>query len=242
VLTDQISDLLFITEKSARENLLREGIPESRIHFVGNVMIDTLRYSLKEAVPAAQTLGRHGAPADWGQRGFAVLTLHRPSNVDEPGTLRAVLGAIGEISRRLPVAFAVHPRTRAKIEQHGLGPMLQAQPILSLPPLGYLEMLGLMQAARLVLTDSGGIQEETTALGIPCVTLRENTERPITVEQGTNTVVGSSPAHILAAVDEILHTGGKAGRVPELWDGRASQRIVAVLREWLDRAAKRLVA
>jgi UDP-N-acetylglucosamine 2-epimerase (non-hydrolysing) len=171
-----------------------------------------------------------------------VLTLHRPSNVDDPGTLRAVLGAIGEISRRLPVAFAVHPRTRAKIEQHGLGPMLQAQSILSLPPLGYLEMLGLMQAARLVLTDSGGIQEETTALGIPCVTLRENTERPITVEQGTNTVVGSSPAHILAAVDEILHTGGKAGRVPELWDGRASQRIVAVLREWLDRAAKRLVA
>jgi UDP-N-acetylglucosamine 2-epimerase (non-hydrolysing) len=241
VLTDQISDLLFITEKSARENLLREGIPESRIHFVGNVMIDTLRNSLKEAVPVAQTLSRHGAPADWGQSGFAVLTLHRPSNVDDPGTLRAVLGAIGEVSRRLPVAFAVHPRTRAKIEQHGLDP-LQAQSILSLPPLGYLEMLGLMQSARLVLTDSGGIQEETTALGIPCVTLRENTERPITVEQGTNTVVGSNPAHILAAVDEILRTGGKAGRVPELWDGRASQRIVAVLREWLDRAAKRLVA
>jgi len=205
-------------------------------------MIDTLRNSLKDAVPAANTLGRHGAPADWGQRGFAVLTLHRPSNVDEPGTLRAVLGAIGEISRRLPVAFAVHPRTRAKIEQHGLGPMLQAQPILSLPPLGYLEMLGLMQAARLVLTDSGGIQEETTALGIPCITLRENTERPITVEQGTNTVVGSSPAHILAAVEEILRSGGKAGRVPELWDGQASQRIAAVLRKWLDRAAERLVA
>jgi len=242
VLTDQISDLLFITEKSARENLLREGIPESRIHFVGNVMIDTLRYSLKEAVPAAQTLGQHGAPADWGQRGFAVLTLHRPSNVDDPGTLRAVLGAIREISRRLPVAFAVHPRTRAKIEQHRLGAVLEAPSIICVPPLGYLEMLGLMQAARLVLTDSGGIQEETTALGVPCLTLRENTERPITVEQGTNTVVGSSPEHILAAVDDILRTGGKAGRVPELWDGRASQRIVAVLREWLDRSDERRVA
>jgi UDP-N-acetylglucosamine 2-epimerase (non-hydrolysing) len=242
VLTDQISDLLFTTEKSARENLLREGIPESRIHFVGNVMIDTLRYSLKEAVSAAQTLSQHGAPADWGQRGFAVLTLHRPSNVDDPGTLRAVLGAIREISRRLPVAFTMHPRTRAKIEQHGLGAVLEAASIICVPPLGYLEMLGLMQAARLVLTDSGGIQEETTALGVPCVTLRENTERPITVEQGTNTVVGSSPEHILAAVDDILRTGGKAGTVPELWDGRASQRIAAVLREWLDRADKRRVA
>ena len=242
VLTDQISDLLFTTEKSARENLLREGIPESRIHFVGNVMIDTLRYSLKEAVSAAQTLSQHGAPADWGQRGFAVLTLHRPSNVDDPGTLRAVLGAIREISRRLPVAFTMHPRTRAKIEQHGLGAVLEAASIICVPPLGYLEMLGLMQAARLVLTDSGGIQEETTALGVPCVTLRENTERPITVEQGTNTVVGSRPEHILAAVDDILRTGGKAGRVPELWDGRASQRIVAVLREWLDRTDERRVA
>ena len=171
-----------------------------------------------------------------------MLTLHRPSNVDDPGTLRAVLGAIREISRRLPVVFTVHPRTRAKIEQHGLGAVLEAPSIICVPPLGYLEMLGLMQAARLVLTDSGGIQEETTALGVPCVTLRENTERPITVEQGTNTVVGSSPEHILAAVDDILRTGGKAGRVPELWDGRASQRIVAVLREWLDRSDERRVA
>ena len=242
VLTDQISDLLFTTENSARENLLREGIPESRIHFVGNVMIDTLRYSLKDAVPAARTLGRHGAPADWARRGFAVLTLHRPSNVDEPGTLRALLGAIREISRRLPVAFPVHPRTRAMIGQHGLGSVLEAGTLLMLPPLGYLETLGLMQAAKLVLTDSGGIQEETTALGVPCVTLRENTERPITVEQGTNTVVGNGPARVLAAVDDILRTGGKAGRMPELWDGRASQRIAAVLREWLDRAAERLVA
>jgi UDP-N-acetylglucosamine 2-epimerase (non-hydrolysing) len=242
VLTDQISDLLFITEKSARENLLREGVRETRIHFVGNVMIDTLRYSLKQAVPAARTLSLHGAAADWAKNGFAVLTLHRPSNVDDPGTLRTVLDAIHDVSRRLPVVFAVHPRTSARIEQHGLDSVLQAKSMLSVPPLGYLEMLGLMAAARLVLTDSGGIQEETTALGVPCLTLRENTERPITVEQGTNTVVGSDPAQILPAVDEILRTGGKAGRVPEFWDGRASQRIAAVMREWLDRAGDRLVA
>ena len=242
LLTDQISELLFITERSARENLLREGIPESRVHFVGNVMIDTLRYSLKDAVPAAQTMSQYGAPADWAQKAYTVLTLHRPSNVDDPVTLRSLLGAIRDVSSRLPVIFPMHPRTRAKIEQHGLGPMLETRSLLKLPPLGYLETLGLMQAARLVLTDSGGIQEETTALGVPCVTLRENTERPITVEQGTNTVVGSSPARILAAVDDILRSGGKSGRNPELWDGRASQRIVVVLREWLERATERLVA
>jgi UDP-N-acetylglucosamine 2-epimerase (non-hydrolysing) len=242
VLTDQISDLLFITEKSARENLLREGILESRIHFVGNVMIDTLRYNLQRAVPAAETLTRYGVPAAWARNGFAVLTLHRPSNVDEPGMLRSLLGAIRELSRRVPVAFPMHPRTRAKIEQHGLGSVLEAESILKLPPLGYLEMLGLMQAARLVLTDSGGVQEETTALGVPCVTLRDNTERPITMAQGTNTVVGQLPARILAVVDDILRTGGKAGRIPELWDGQASQRIAAVLREWLDRSAERKVA
>jgi UDP-N-acetylglucosamine 2-epimerase (non-hydrolysing) len=242
VLTDQISDLLFITEISARQNLLREGIADSRIHFVGNVMIDTLRRNLKQAVPATDTLRQHGAGARWGQDGFAVLTLHRPSNVDDYGTLRSLLGAIREVSRQLPVAFAVHPRTRVRMEQHGLTSVLDTQSVLSLPPLGYLEMLGLVQAARLVLTDSGGIQEESTALGIPCITLRENTERPITVEQGTNTVVGSNPDRILATVEGILRTGGKAGRVPELWDGHASQRIAAVLREWLDQPGKRLVA
>jgi UDP-N-acetylglucosamine 2-epimerase (non-hydrolysing) len=242
VLTDQISDLLFITEKSARENLLREGIAATGIHFVGNVMIDTLRQNLKQAVPAAQTLARNGAPTDWAQSGFAALTLHRPSNVDDPATLRVMLGAILDVSRRVPVVFPLHPRTRAKIEQHGLAPMLEEGTLRALPPLGYLEMLGLMQAARVVLTDSGGIQEETTALGVPCVTLRENTERPITVEQGTNTVVGQDPARLMSVVDDILRTGGKGGRIPELWDGRASQRIASTLREWLDRAALRLVA
>ena len=235
VLTDQISDLLFTTEKSARDNLLREGIAGSRIHFVGNVMIDTLRDNLKQSVPSGQTLSRGGAPADWAHHGFAVLTLHRPSNVDDPATLRSLLGVISEISRRLPVAFPIHPRTRAKISEQGLDPLIKAPPILALPPLGYLEMLGLMQASTMVLTDSGGIQEETTALGIPCVTLRDNTERPITVDEGTNTLVGQDPARIIDAVNHILSDGGKAGRVPEYWDGKASLRIAAVLREWLDR-------
>jgi UDP-N-acetylglucosamine 2-epimerase (non-hydrolysing) len=242
VLTDQISDLLFTTEESARANLLREGIAESRIHFVGNVMIDTLRHSLRDAVAPARTLERHGAPADWARGPFAVLTLHRPANVDDPAVLRSLLATIREASTRLPVIFPMHPRTRARIEQHRLTPALAGAAIAGLPPLGYLEMLGLMQGARMVLTDSGGIQEETTALGVPCVTLRENTERPITVTQGTNTVVGCSPARILAAVDEILRSGGKSGRAPELWDGRASQRIVAVLRGWLEGAAARMVA
>ena len=243
VLTDQISDLLFTTEKSARENLLREGIAASCIHFVGNVMIDTLRHNLKQAVPAMQTLSRHGAPAaDWEKKGYAVLTLHRPSNVDDPSTLRALLGAMREVGRRLPVAFPVHPRTRAKIEQLGAGALPDASSFLKLPPLGYLEMLGLMQGAKLVLTDSGGIQEETTALGVPCVTLRDNTERPITVEQGTNTLVGHDPARIVHVTDEILSSGGKAGRIPDLWDGQASSRIAAVLHDWLDRnAAERRV-
>ena len=241
VLTDQISDLLFITERSARENLLREGIAEAGIRFVGNVMIDTLRQNLKQAVPAAQTFAQHGAPAAWAQGGYAALTLHRPSNVDDAATLRALLGALREVSRHVPVVFPMHPRTRSKIDQHGLGSLLGGS-LFPLPPAGYLEMLGLMQTAKLVLTDSGGIQEETTALGVPCVTLRENTERPITVEQGTNTVVGQDPSRILSVAEDILKTGGKAGRIPELWDGRAAQRIASALGDWLERSADRLVA
>src|SRR5436190_1742136 len=236
VLTDQISELLFTTEEGARDNLLREGIAPSRIHFVGNVMIDTLGHNLPQAVPHTRTLRQHGAPEHWAQKGFAVLTLHRPSNVDDARTLRALLEAIREVGKRVPVVFAVHPRTKARIDQHQLGSLLDAAAVLCLPPLGYLEMLGLIQAARLVLTDSGGLQEETTALGVPCVTLRDSTERPITVEHGTNTIVGNSPPRILAAVEEVLRHGGKAGRIPELWDGRASQRIVTVLGEWLRRA------
>ncbi|MCC7486311.1 MAG: UDP-N-acetylglucosamine 2-epimerase (non-hydrolyzing) [Burkholderiales bacterium] len=242
VLTDQISDLLFTTEKNARANLLREGIAGEAIHFVGNVMIDTLRRNLGQAVPAGETIARHGGAPALGEGAFAVLTLHRPANVDDPARLRAILGAIAAAGRRIRVVFPMHPRTRARIDEHGLAELLDPAAFLVLPPVGYLEMLGLMRAARLVLTDSGGIQEETTALGVPCVTLRENTERPITAEEGTNTVVGHDPRRILAAVEDILLTGGKAGRVPELWDGRAAQRIAAVLRDWLDRNAARLVA
>lgn len=234
ILTDQISDLLFTTERDARANLLREGIGNDRIHFVGNVMIDTLHHNLKKAVPVARTL-KGMAPADWskGGIGYALLTLHRPSNVDDAATFKALLEGIAELSRSLPVIFPVHPRTLARMQQYGLGRLLDLPSVRQIPPVGYLEMLGLMKDARLVLTDSGGIQEETTALGVPCVTLRHNTERPITVEEGTNTLAGNDPVRILAACNEILRSGGRAGRIPELWDGKASERIAEVMRVWL---------
>ncbi len=241
VLTDQISDLLFTTERDAQANLLREGIDPSRIHFVGNVMIDTLHHNLKQAVSVAETLCGTGR-ADFlnGHAGYAVLTLHRPSNVDDPTILKNLLTVIREISLRTPVIFPIHPRTRAMIEQFSLAPILAVPSVLLLQPLGYLEMLGLMKDAELVLTDSGGIQEETTALGVPCLTLRNNTERPITVAEGTNTIVGQDPRRIMTAFEDILRQGGKVGRVPELWDGRAAQRISAVLAEWLGSEATRL--
>jgi len=157
--------------------------------------------------------------------------------VDEPTTLRPLVRALREVADRVPLVFPVHPRTRARIDALDLGALLDTPRIALLPPLGYLELLGLMAAARLVLTDSGGLQEETTALGVPCVTLRENTERPITVERGTNTVVGSDPERILGAVDAILRDGGKRGRLPDLWDGRAAERIADTTRAWL--AARR---
>ncbi|MFN3750076.1 MAG: non-hydrolyzing UDP-N-acetylglucosamine 2-epimerase [Thiobacillus sp.] len=224
VLTDQISDLLFTTEKSALANLVREGIDPARVAFVGNVMIDTLYRHLERAVPAFRTLGA-ALPA------YAVLTLHRPSNVDHPDILGALLDVVGEINRRLPVVLPLHPRTRANIEKFGLTARLDGLRIL--PPVGYLEMLGLMRDAKLVLTDSGGIQEETTALGVPCLTLRDNTERPITLTEGTNTLVGADPAAIRAAFEEVMTNGGKAGRIPEYWDGRAATRIAHALQSWL---------
>jgi len=239
ILTDQISDLLFITERSGRANLLREGIAESRIHFVGNVMIDTLRRNLERSVPLSQILKDAGRE-DFlgGNAGYAVLTMHRPSNVDDPVILRTLLETVLKISRRLPVIFPMHPRTRAMIEEFGLEEMLDVPGLLLLSPMGYLEMLGLMKNARVMLTDSGGIQEETTALGVPCITLRNNTERPITVEEGTNTIAGQNPERILAAFEDILHSGGKAGRVPEFWDGQASTRIAAAIRGWLEHGSR----
>jgi len=235
VLTDQISDLLYTTERSAEANLLREGIAAERIRFAGNVMIDTLRYNVEAAVPAGTTIGAHADAAKAARflQGFGVLTLHRPSNVDEPEVLRTLLGMLGEIARETPLVFPLHPRTRQRIEAAGLGPLIEGPDFICTEPQGYLEMLGLMKQAKLVLTDSGGIQEETTALGVPCVTLRENTERPITAEQGTNTIVGRDPAKIRACVADILQNGGKAGRIPEYWDGHAAERIAADIARWL---------
>lgn len=224
VLTDQISDLLFTTERSALANLKKEGIAESRVHFVGNVMIDTLHRNLDRAVSPGKTLDGHAGP-------YAILTLHRPSNVDERPVLEKLLRTVAEINCRIPVVFPLHPRTRSRIDSFGLADLIKDLRLM--PPLGYLEMLGLMQGARFVMTDSGGIQEETTALGVPCLTLRENTERPVTISEGTNTLIGTDMAKLLRAVDEILSTGGKAGRVPEYWDGKAAVRIAEVIRQWL---------
>jgi UDP-N-acetylglucosamine 2-epimerase (non-hydrolysing) len=241
VLTDQLSDRLYVTEADAVDNLVREGIDPTRIVFVGNVMIDTLLASLSEAVPPWESL----AAAFKGQGGetvkaafeaagrYGILTLHRPANVDDPAVLSQLLTVLGEITESLPLVFPLHPRTRGKIQEFGLLGMIERPGFAILPPLGYLEMLGLMQSARLVLTDSGGVQEETTALGVPCLTLRENTERPVTVEQGTNTVVGMSPDAIRSAVAAELAGNGKAGRTPEKWDGAAACRIVDDLLAWL---------
>jgi UDP-N-acetylglucosamine 2-epimerase (non-hydrolysing) len=242
VLTDQLSDLLFTTEESAAVNLAREGVAVERIHFAGNVMIDTLRANMAHAVPAAALVAAAGRPAfGAGAGGYAVLTLHRPSNVDDPLKLRALLGAVVEISRRTPVIFPLHPRTRSMIGQFGLAGLLDVPGILVLPPAGYLQMLGLMRDARLVLTDSGGIQEETTALGVPCITLRDNTERPVTVEEGSNIVAGTDPARILAVYHHLIagEGRGQAGRVPRHWDGHAAERIAATLVAWLERRSAR---
>lgn len=235
VLTDQISDLLFTTERHAEVNLAREGIDSARVHFVGNVMIDTLLHNRGRAVPWRDTLDAAGADVGPFEQagGYGALTLHRPSNVDDEAVLTRLVDTLVSLSRDLPLVFPVHPRTRARLEGFGLLDRLQAGRIAVLPPAGYLEMLGLMRDARLVLTDSGGMQEETTALGVPCITLRENTERPITVDEGTNVLVGNDPGRILAAFNDVLGSGGKQGRVPEYWDGRAAERIVDVLADWL---------
>jgi UDP-N-acetylglucosamine 2-epimerase (non-hydrolysing) len=244
LLTDQICDVLYTTERSAAENLRREGISMGRVHFVGNVMIDSLLASLQYAVPPSVVFRGNGVDmALLGEeRAFGLVTLHRPSNVDQQGSLAEALTILGEISRDLPLVCPLHPRTRERIERFGLWSLVDARRMVVLPPQGYLETLGLIKDATLVITDSGGIQEETTALGVPCLTMRENTERPITVEQGTNVVVGRNRALIRQCVAEILAAGGKRGRVPELWDGRASERIAAHLVPWLAQRAEPVYA
>jgi len=236
VLTDQLSDLLFITERSAIDNLKREGIDSSRVHFTGNVMIDTLMRNLPQATALGEILeniDNKSAVLD-SEEGYAVLTLHRPSNVDDPVVLKSLLETVAEISQKLPVIFPVHPRTLSCIKEFSYGSLINSERIIQLPPLGYLDMLGLMAKARMVLSDSGGIQEETTALGVPCVTLRENTERPITVEEGTNIVVGSDHDKIIKAVNDIFTTGGKTGRIPEYWDGKSALRIAKIIKEFVE--------
>jgi UDP-N-acetylglucosamine 2-epimerase (non-hydrolysing) len=235
ILTDQIADRLYTTERSAEANLVREGIAAERVHFVGNVMIDSLLHNREFALAPAATVAAGGFdPTLIGDpEGYGVVTLHRPSNVDHPNVLASLLGVLSETARQLPLVFALHPRTTANIERFGLGHLLDNTRLILLPPQGYLEMLGLMAGARIVLTDSGGLQEETTALGVPCLTLRENTERPITVEQGTNTMVGRDVAAIRTKAAEILAGHGKQGRVPELWDGHAAERIADDLATWL---------
>lgn len=233
ILTDQLSDVLYTTERSAHDNLRREGIADERMVFVGNVMIDSLLASKSRAVPPVELLAAAGLDPSRIEGGYGVVTLHRPSNVDHAETLGPIIDALREIAHRLPLVFALHPRTRANLERFGMLDRLDAPGFLILPPQGYLEMLGLMAGAVMVLTDSGGIQEETTALGVPCLTIRENTERPITVEQGTNTLVGTDPGAIVSAAQAVLDGGGKRGRVPEHWDGRTAERIAGHLAGWL---------
>lgn len=235
ILTDQISDRLYTTERTAEENLRLEGIPSDRVCFAGNVMIDSVVFGRANARSAKETLQACNAnPAVLSHPvGYGVVTLHRPSNVDHAETLRDLLGVLGEVASSLPLIFALHPRTRGNVERFGLMDMVNPDRMVLLPPQGYLEMLGLMASAAVVLTDSGGLQEETTALGVPCLTLRENTERPITVEQGTNILVGRDRTAILTGVQEILAGRGKRGRVPEYWDGHAAERIASDLYQWL---------
>jgi len=235
LLTDQLSDLLYTTERTAADNLAREGVPRERVHFVGNVMIDSLLQHVSRAPTAAATLARAGVRGGIALEppGFGVATLHRPSNVDDRAALEESLEIVGDVARHLPVVWPMHPRTRANVEKFRLQRLVENPRIVLLPPQGYLEMLGLLSAAKVVLTDSGGIQEETTALSVPCLTMRENTERPITIAEGTNLLVGRDRARIVAAVEDILASGGKRGRRPELWDGGAAPRIAKHLASWL---------
>jgi UDP-N-acetylglucosamine 2-epimerase (non-hydrolysing) len=221
ILTDAISRWLFVTEPSGVENLRRERVAEDRIFLVGNVMIDTLL--------ACRELSRWSSIRDdlhLSDRPFGVLTLHRPANVDDPVVFRGILSAIGHLQHELPIVFPVHPRTRKALSDHNVAAM---PGLILTEPLGYLDFMKLLSEANVVLTDSGGIQEETTVLGVPCLTLRNNTERPITIEQGTNRLVGLAPKRIVAAARKALSEPPATRRVPDLWDGRAAARIVDVL-------------
>src|SRR5579871_2499588 len=225
VLTDQISDYLFLTERSAAENLAAEGVPAGRIYFVGNVMIDTLLHH-RERSRQSDIVRRLGQTPG----GYAVCTLHRPSNVDSAEAAVNTVRALEILAQRLPVVLPLHPRTQARLEQFGLVERARAGGRVQIvEPLGYLDFLALMDQARLVFTDSGGIQEETTVLGVPCFTIRENTERPITHTERTNRLIGLGPCRLASALDDLLAGKTPSGRIPEYWDGKAAKRILDVL-------------
>ncbi len=227
LLTDQISDLLFTPSSDADANLIAEGIPPERIRFVGNIMIDSLSANLERAKGSKIQVELAVADKD-----YALLTLHRPSSVDDRESFIRILDALEQISARLPIVFPIHPRARKMLFEYGLSDRVEMMGgLLLIEPLGYLDFLNLMSGARVVLTDSGGIQEETTVLGIPCVTLRENTERPITVEMGTNTIVGTDPAKIVPATFSKLEKQIEKDQycIPPLWDGHTAERIVDAL-------------
>jgi UDP-N-acetylglucosamine 2-epimerase (non-hydrolysing) len=225
LVTDAISDLFFVTEPSGVEHLQREGQPESAIHHVGHVMVDNVIFQKERLDREGLTEGC--SPAFKAEHSaYGVVTLHRPSNVDDPITLGRLADVLREISGKLPLAFAVHPRTQQNLAKWKieLGPAVTI-----MPPLAYMDFLNLWKDASVVLTDSGGLQEETTALGVPCITLRENTERPITISEGTNVLAGTDPQAILAAAADVVAGQTKRGNRPALWDGRAAERIVEIL-------------
>jgi len=225
MLTDAISDVLFCTEPSGVDNLRREGVDAERVHLVGNVMIDTLLKNRAKA-DAATVLDDLGLQPG----GYAALTLHRPSNVDDPTTLARILDALEVIQQDIPIIFPIHPRTRKNLAAGPLAARTENIKGLRLvDPMGYLDFLRLMAEAKVVLTDSGGIQEETTILKVPCITLRENTERPITVEMGTNALVGTDTDAIVAAYRSATAGGRSAGKIPPMWDGQAARRIADIL-------------
>lgn len=228
IVTDVLSSLLFTPSRTATQNLLNEGIPAEIIHFSGNLMVD----NLLQAVPSALKR-RHWENLSLPANGYALLTLHRVSNVDDAQNLKALIEAIQQISRMLPVVFPVHPRTAARLEQIGLLASLKDSPGLILTqPMGYMDFLSILSQAKLMLTDSGGIQAEATTLGVPCLTMRENTEWPETVESGANRLVGSDPLRLLAEVSGCLATTLTKSRPPEGWDGLASRRVAEVLANW----------
>jgi len=229
VVTDRVADLLFTPSADSDRNLLAEGVNEAAIHRVGNVMIDTLVTHLERAKQRPALANLSLAPG-----AYALATLHRPANVDDPKVLEALLGVIEWIQTQLPVVLPLHPRTKKRLEEFSLTRRAASMPNLRLTdPLGYLDFLALTASAKVVLTDSGGLQEETTVLGVPCLTLRTYTERPVTVSVGSNTVVGPNPEKIRDAVEQVLSGRGKTGSIPELWDGRSGGRIAAILTERL---------